>query len=334
VAEAIAAKYPDAATFSDEKLADIIKNDTSAINEASNRFLERHGHRAIREAEMRSAGWKADQPAYLENIRAVLSSKPLTSQTARTNEKTTDSSVRSVPSVAKNQIDAYLADKKGGAAGGLRFVVNQARQAVVNREFTKSKWVLTLDKLKTAYRQLASLLVERGTLPDADLIYFLTHKEIGELIEGKTGLVKKAVQRRRLLPEQMDRHFAEVTVGKIPEPITFETEAACNGTVLKGAPISRGIAKGRARVVKSVEDAKLLVPGEIMVASFTDIGWSPYYSVIAGLVTEVGSALSHGAVVAREYALPVVANVAGATSRIATGVSLRIDGGTGEVTVE
>ncbi len=64
--------------------------------------------------------------------------------------------------------------------------------------------------------------------------------------------------------------------------------------------------------MKSIGDANKLERGEIMIAAFTDIGWSPYYCLIGALVTEIGSVLSHGVVVAREYALPMVTNVAGA----------------------
>ena len=70
-----------------------------------------------------------------------------------------------------------------------------------------------------------------------------------------------------------------------------------------------------------------------MIAEFTDIGWSPYYCLISALVTEVGSALSHGAVVAREYGLPVVVNIPFATELIKTGDIVSIDGSTGKVVV-
>ncbi|HPM08105.1 MAG TPA: PEP-utilizing enzyme, partial [Bacilli bacterium] len=63
------------------------------------------------------------------------------------------------------------------------------------------------------------------------------------------------------------------------------------------------------------------------------IGWSPYYALIAGLVTEVGSALSHGAVVAREYALPLVSNVKNATEVIRNGDLISIDGALGTVVI-
>ncbi|MCE5330181.1 pyruvate, water dikinase [bacterium] len=71
----------------------------------------------------------------------------------------------------------------------------------------------------------------------------------------------------------------------------------------------------------------------MMVAAFTDIGWSPYYCLIGALVTEIGSVLSHGVVVAREYSLPLVTNVADATQLIRTGDRVIVNGTKGTVTI-
>ena len=87
------------------------------------------------------------------------------------------------------------------------------------------------------------------------------------------------------------------------------------------------------RVVKSREDAESLKSGEIMVAQFTDIGWTPFYGRVAGMVTEIGGALSHGSVVAREYGMPLVGGLSGACTVLNTGMRVRIDGGNGMVTV-
>ena len=70
-----------------------------------------------------------------------------------------------------------------------------------------------------------------------------------------------------------------------------------------------------------------------MIASFTDAGWTPYYSMIGALVTEVGAALSHGAVVAREYSLPLVTNISDIIYMIHTGDIVRVDGNAGTVTL-
>jgi pyruvate,water dikinase len=61
------------------------------------------------------------------------------------------------------------------------------------------------------------------------------------------------------------------------------------------------------------------------------VGWAPYFTRAAGLATEIGSPLSHGAVVAREYGLPAVVNLPGATKRFKTGDMVRLDGNTGEL---
>ena len=95
---------------------------------------------------------------------------------------------------------------------------------------------------------------------------------------------------------------------------------------LAGIPVSSGSVEGFVRIIHSVEDAEQLKEGEIMVASFTDIGWTPYFSIISGLITEIGSPLSHGAVVAREYGIPAVVAAKGGKKFLKTGDRIRLDG--------
>ncbi|MDR0877267.1 MAG: hypothetical protein LBN21_04385 [Treponema sp.] len=323
IARRVVKQNPGAIHYSAERLAAYIKADSGAVREAYDYFLKRHGHRGIREAELRSRSWKNDEEGLMENLRTVMMASTL------------ESSPESFKGTSRieSRITEFLKGKKGMARKGLEYLIHQARDGVYNREYTKSKFVMAVDFFKEAYARLADILVDAGALPEADLIYFLQHKEIGELIfERKAKLIKKAVQRRRLLDAQMDVRYNEVYVGK-PYPVEPEDQTAENGLVLSGAPISRGEVKGIARVVQSVADARALREGEIMVAAFTDIGWSPYYSIIGGLITEVGSALSHGAVVAREYALPLVANVKDATRIIRTGSLVSLNGSTGVVTI-
>ena len=89
--------------------------------------------------------------------------------------------------------------------------------------------------------------------------------------------------------------------------------------------MSRGYVEGPARVVTSLTEALEVEAGEILVAPVTDVGWTPCFGVIAGVATEVGSAVSHGAVVAREYGLPGVVNVQGATHVFTTGEMVVLD---------
>jgi phosphohistidine swiveling domain-containing protein len=105
------------------------------------------------------------------------------------------------------------------------------------------------------------------------------------------------------------------------------------GRRFQGLGISPGVARGRTRVIRAPEDGARLLPGEILVARATDPGWAPLFPRAGGLVLELGSALSHGAVVAREYRLPGVVNIAGATRLIPDGTEVTVDGRGGVVWV-
>ncbi|MGV9574779.1 PEP-utilizing enzyme, partial [Streptomyces nigra] len=99
---------------------------------------------------------------------------------------------------------------------------------------------------------------------------------------------------------------------------------------LAGLAVSAGTVEGRARVVLDMADADL-APGDILVTPFTDPSWSPLFVGIAGLVTEVGGLMTHGAVIAREYGLPAVVGVEGATRLIRDGQRIRVHGTDGYV---
>ena len=317
VAKTLLQENPDAVAYSPEELAGYLRTCGNKTRQAIEAFLNRHGHRAIREAELRSGSWRDDEVSLGNYIKSIL--------VAGIDENPREHTVN-------DNVQEMLRVQKGILRPLTRFIIAQARNGVVHREYTKSMSIKVLDKFKTAYRHLAGLLVNSGVLPDSDLIFFLTHQEIEELIGGDIALVKKATARRRVFEEQKQFRFTEVCIGK-PQPVTINYEAMADGRALAGSSISRGKATGKARVVKSVEEANQLQKGEIMVASFTDIGWSPYYCMLGALVTEVGSALSHGAVVAREYALPLVSNVPYATEVIKTGDLISVDGNNGRVLI-
>jgi rifampicin phosphotransferase len=99
---------------------------------------------------------------------------------------------------------------------------------------------------------------------------------------------------------------------------------------LTGLPVSAGMVEGRARVVLDMAEADL-VPGDILVTAYTDPSWTPAFVAIAGLVTEVGGLMTHGAVIAREYGLPAVVGVDGATRLIADGQRIRLNADAGYI---
>jgi pyruvate,water dikinase len=202
-----------------------------------------------------------------------------------------------------------------------------AHAAIRSREHTKSALVAVTTELKHAYRALGASMARRGLLPDEDAVFFVTHEELGDGARGRRHLSHVAVARRRTLDYQMPLHFPETFRGR-PEPLP-SAPVQPQDSALVGKPVSRGVVTGRARVVTTLEEAASLEAGEILIAPITDVGWTPYFALIAGLATDVGSAVSHGAVVAREYGLPAVVNLRAATTHFRTGEIVTLDGDRG-----
>jgi pyruvate,water dikinase len=286
------------------------------LRERYHALLQRHGHRCVRESELREKPWEEDQEHLVSMIQASLRS----GQPAKSARDTAEDLRRLMQKQLTVSQRLFI-----------HLVKRAARKAVANREMTKALSMRMVNETRKAYRSYAKTLVERGLLDDTDQIYFLTREEIGRLINDRDPAWKvKAAKRRAQLPETAKLQFPLMNVG-IPEPLEEEVLVPITGNQIRGIPVSRGLVRARARIVNSVAEAATLQPGEIMVVSFTDIGWTPYFSLISGLITEIGSPLSHGAVVAREYGIPAVVSAKGARNFIKTGDMVALDGESGTV---
>ena len=102
--------------------------------------------------------------------------------------------------------------------------------------------------------------------------------------------------------------------------------------VVDGIGVSKGVVEGVARVVLQPDFAEVQ-EGEILVAPFTDPGWASIMFISSALVVDIGGALSHAAVVARELGIPCVVNTGDGTHTVQTGDRIRVDGKTGRVEV-
>ncbi|WP_422743150.1 PEP/pyruvate-binding domain-containing protein [Mycobacterium sp. WMMD1722] len=278
--------------------------------EALQRFLARHGHRGYRELCMRDPSW-ADDPAGLGSMMQTMLRAALDpAERGPVHTRTGERPPRAVRMLAR------LA--QGGARG---------------REETKSKMALMAHALKRGYRHLGEVLAGSGRLPDADLVFFFDRSELPIVVADVdiTDLVRRAQARREALAFQDALEFEDVSVGR-PTPVLAPPPGAVADDRIVGRPAGRGVVDGVVRVAKSIRDAREVQRGEILVAPVTDVGWTPYFTVIAALVTDIGSSVSHGAVVAREYGLPCVVNTLVATQVLRTGDRVRVDGDRGVVT--
>ena len=279
----------DFAQKSSDDALKMLENDDGKAGRLWSDFLTRHGHRGLMEFELSTEPWGLDPHSLISVIQTMVANPA------------------SLASVAKKiGDDQDLLASKPIQNHVLKFILSRARDAVVCREKTKSLCIRTVHCFRMAYRRLAQLMVLEGKIPDAGLIYFFTNSELEQVVNsrGAAGLINKAVRRRKLRPEMEAVVLPEMSLG-LPKAEKASTDAQWDdsalGVQLKGAPVFAGTVRATVRVALNLEEAKQIQCGEVLIASSTDIGWSPYFPLLSGVVTELGGLISHGAVVAREY---------------------------------
>jgi phosphohistidine swiveling domain-containing protein len=180
---------------------------------------------------------------------------------------------------------------------------------------------------------LARQLVAQGRLSEPDDLFYLTHDEVRDLVGGElTGgeARRRAAERRAAIQADAEVELPATICGdRIPaHPI----ELPAGQEYLSGIRGSSGRAQGYARVVLSPAHAPADLGREhILVVPFTDVGWTPLFPGVGGIVAETGGQLSHTSIVAREYGLPAVVSVRQATHLIQEGQPITVDGDAGRV---
>lgn len=175
--------------------------------------------------------------------------------------------------------------------------------------------------------QVGEAMRERGLLDAADDVFYLSIDEVVAGLEAGETVAGDLVGRRR---ERQARWRAVAP----PTRLGAGAGSSAETGVWRGIAGSRGVYRGRVRVIASLEGAHELEPGDVLVCAATAPEWTPYFGVIGALVTGAGGVLTHAAVVARELGLPAVVGVTGATSEIPDGSWVIVDGSAGTVRLD
>ncbi|XP_070387389.1 rifampicin phosphotransferase-like [Dermacentor albipictus] len=278
-------------------------------------FMKKHGHRAVKELDVYTKPWSLDPSSLVKSLK-VAAASPQVEQKA----SSTSWDVSKVP----HKLSTFQRVL-------LKFVAPKARAAVEAREVAKSAAVRVVHQLRLLCHQLSLRMVHEGRLPSPELLFFLTYEEIGILLRTRTPeLVLKAQRRQKIYAVADKDLYPSIFVG-IPKPIERIKRHVDGDFEIKGSPMSQGVVEGKVRAAPTFGEAHLIQKGEILVTTATDTGWTPYFPLLAGVVTEIGGPLSHGAVVAREYGLPCVVGIEGITTMLTSGDYIELDGNTGLV---
>ncbi|MCY0936749.1 rifamycin-inactivating phosphotransferase [Streptomyces sp. H34-S4] len=291
-------------------------------------YLDRYGMRCVGEIDITRPRWRERPatlvPVILDNVRnfapgAAAQRFEQGRQKALQKEQDVLTRLRALPDGPRK-------------ADETKKMIDRVRTFIGYREYPKYGIVSRYFVYKQALLAEAGRLVEAGVLPEREDAFYLTFQELHDVVRSHEVDALLILQRKEafrshhaLTPPRVLTSDGESVTG------TYRRDDVPPGSLL-GVPVSAGTVEGRARVILDLAEADLEA-GDILVTTFTDPSWSPLFVGIAGLVTEVGGLMTHGAVIAREYGLPAVVGVEQATRLIQDGQRIRVHGTDGYIEI-
>lgn len=291
-------------------------------------YLTEYGHRAVGESDVMSPRFSEDPQYVLGMIREQVISPPLLS-------------MRDVRRRQANAREQSL--QRIRTAIGWRY----HERVYLNWWHTRLSRFLALREANrhhlmyftAAVRHLLLLLGRQftscGVLNRQDDIFFLTNEEIRALASDKTehGIALVTSRRAERARNAVQAVPDFVMDDHRPTLIWTGSMTGPSGRVLSALSISSGVVSGPVRLVRSQDDFRNVQQGDIVVTSVIDPGMAPLFGLAGGLIAEMGGILSHGAIIAREYGIPAVANVHGITRLLQTGQQITLNADAGQVII-
>ncbi|MEE4489157.1 rifamycin-inactivating phosphotransferase [Streptomyces sp. BE230] len=300
----------------------------TGARDAIEAYLDRYGMRCVGEIDITRPRWSERPttlvPVILDNVRnfepgAAARRFEQGRQKAQKKEQDVLSRLRALPD----------GDRKADEA---KRMIDRVRTFIGYREYPKYGIIGRYFVYKQALLAEAERLVRADVLTEREDIFYLTFQELHDVVRSN--------QVDDQLIQQRKDEFRSYHALTPPRVLTSDGEAVTGAYrrddvpdgALTGLAVSSGTVEGRARVILDMAEADLEA-GDILVTAFTDPSWSPLFVGIAGLVTEVGGLMTHGAVIAREYGLPAVVGVERATRLIRDGQRIRVHGTDGYIEI-
>lgn len=292
-------------------------------------YLERYGHRGPHEMELYMPG-ADDDPDWLDKRLAELPQSPVDAEALLANQRE-----------AQAAAWASFASRFPAKAPAIQRRLDTIAAAAQTREAVRSE-VTRLARLLRAFLLQAGAVTGIG-----DDVFFLSLDELAEVLAGDKASLACIPARREAYrkycalppyPVLIVGHFDPFRWAADPNRRSDFYDARQTGTAalpsaIKGFAGAAGCVEGIVRRIDHVEDGNQIQPGEILVTTITNVGWTPLFPRLAAIVTDVGAPLSHAAIVARELGIPAVVGCGNATMLLKTGDRVRVDGGRGTVEI-
>ncbi len=325
----------------DEEARALLEEEPAALSDLDSRagesyreFLDEFGHRLF-ENDLRTPPWAEDPRALHRLLQSAAQAGEV--------EHRVD---------ASHAAEERARDVVGARRSELDELLRRARRARPHQDDSENVLAEAFTTVRRGILAAAERLVERAVIRKAEDVWFLEWDEVRDALAGKEitadldrrrGELRWAIANpppRVLGPEpgpMPDFPFprsAEPLLGPLMWAIAAEESeppADPGDADLCGHPTSPGVVEGTVRVVHSAAGLSEVEQGDVLVCPGTTAAWSFAFGLVAGLVAEVGGPLSHPATLAREFGIPAVLGVEGATTELRTGDRVRIDGAAGRI---
>ena len=288
------------------------------------KFLHDFGHRGVYDCHVLNPRWAEDPSWILEQVERIRENPPAQDP-------------RETAAEVRRQAERELKQRFGWRTPVLLWLVHRLRAAIAVREAAKSAMISLMLPTRRMVLEIGRRLVAAGHLDSPEQTFDFAFIDFECWLRGYwDGAGARELARDR--SKRRERWLAET----VPDLITEEPDGRLAVTAhplaswpesgaWSGISVSPGTASGAARIVRSPTDAAHLRQGDILVAPSTDPDWTPLFLRASAIVVETGGYLSHGAIVAREYGIPAVANIPGILNALQDGEPITVDGSAGRV---
>jgi pyruvate,water dikinase len=222
--------------------------------------------------------------------------------------------------------------------GQLYLIAKLCKQAISSRERVRYKQAEMYYKFKVVMKNIGKKATKEGWLNEEMDVFYLSYKESGELISSShmfpAELKEIVTNRKEAFADKSNKSFPQsftTDFGYRPESVHPEIDLIEGAREFYGLAASGGRIKSKVKVLESVLEGNKLEKGDILVTRQTDPGWAMVFPIIGGLIVERGGALSHGAIVAREFGIPAVIGIENITRILKDNDEVIVDGDLGKI---
>jgi phosphohistidine swiveling domain-containing protein len=305
--------------------------DSEPFSRALDAFVRDHGEHGDAELDLTAPRWREAPERVRAYVRGILKS----GAPSKNPDDTVHDQKRRFEE-ERAAITTRLAASRSLAfrfGGGFERHLLRVRTYLSAREGVRKYSTQTYAVVRAYTLESGRRLRRLGKLEAEDDVFMLEVDEVVALASGHLDAAAAAARiafRRKMYDGYRD--FSPPNeLGR--DVIARDESSYVEGSALVGLGCSAGVVEGIVRVLSSLDEVDQLRKGDVLVTKFTDPGWTPALGLVSAVVTEVGGLLSHAAVIGREYGIPAVLNLPGATRKLRTGQRVRVDGSTGRIDI-